>query len=135
MYRLIFYFFYTLFKKRKDGDEKFQACIITWFTQLIHVLFLFAIIKYVYFLETNKVITNNNFDTNFLNNKYYGVVLIALPWIIFLFRYYNKERIALIDEKYIGVKMLTLKNVWKVVLLILVPLAIVIRLSILTTVH
>ena len=31
--------------------------------------------------------------------------------------------------------MLTLKNVWKVVLLILVPLAIVIRLSILTTVH
>ena len=78
--------------------------------------FLFAIIKYVYFLETNKVITNNNFDTNFLNNKYYGVVLIALPWIIFLFRYYNKERIALIDEKYIGVKMLTLKNVWKVVL-------------------
>jgi len=53
MYNFIFYFFYNIFKKKNDGDEKFPACVITYFAQIIHILFLFSIIKYIYFIETN----------------------------------------------------------------------------------
>ena len=134
MYTFIFYFFCTIYKKKNDGSERLTACIYTWTAQFIHILLLLGIIKYIYFISTDNILGANDFTKTYFGNKLYGVIFIALPWIIILFRYYNKKRISKIEQKYLNIKILTFKNTCKILLLMVVPLIIVISIAIITTI-
>ena len=132
MYKFIFYYFYTIYKKRKDNGEKLSACMFTWAAQFLHLCLIYAIIKYIYFIDTNKVLPTYNFSNFYFYNKVYMAIFIAIPWIVILYRYYSQERISKIEQKYSGVKILTFKNFSKMLLIIIGPLLIVIRIAIIT---
>jgi hypothetical protein len=131
MYHFIYYFFYTLYQKRKGENAKIPASVYTWFAQFIHLVLLLAIIKYLF---SYNILYENSLLHFLFRDRFYAMFWVALPWIIILYKYYNTERISTIEQKYIGIRILTLKNSLLMVLFLLVPFIIVIRIAIITTV-
>ena len=130
MYNYIFYFFYTIYKRRKDGGERFSGVVFTWAAQLAHILFLLAIIRYGFHTD---IIPKNNFTNFIFRDRFYMQFTIALPWIVALYFYYNQKRIDEIEQKYSNTKIISLKNGLMVASLLLIPFIIAIRIAIITT--
>ncbi len=130
MYNFVFYYFYSIYRKGKDGGERGTAVTFAFVTQAIHVFLIYGIIKLIYAQVTGGGrMPDNGIFKILLPDRFWGMFTIALPWIIILYRYYNPRRILKIEERYAGIKMMTAPNAFKIILLIVVPVLIGIKVS------
>ena len=130
MYDFVFFYFYSVYKKSKNGGERGTAITFAFFTQAVHFGLIFGLIKMTYAIATKgESMPDGGIFKIILPNHFWGMFTIGLPWIFILYRYYTPERIMKIEEHYTGIKILTVKNFLKILLLIIVPVLIGIKVS------
>lgn len=113
MYQLIYFYIVKLVEKR-NPDSKFYSAGFLFFTQLVHVSFLLAIIKRLFSVQY-PIFSNNYFINKLL------WMPIVLVWLIIVHVYY-KKRFAKLEQLYSGHNVVTLRNTVKVFSLLVVPL-------------
>lgn len=119
MYKLIYIYMLKLVEKR-NPDPVFFAITFVWLSQLIHIAFIFAILKKVFNL------TYPTFSDVYFYNKLFLTPFVIL-WLI-IFNYYFKKRVKEIEHLYGERKVITLKNTIIVFSQLLMPLIIMIQL-------
>jgi hypothetical protein len=124
MYSYIYYYYCKLFNLlSRKKDKKPDVALIVFVYQLIHVLFLYACIKYFF---------NVSLLGNLLNHEYGTNKLIFIP-ILFFYTYilswYFRKRWEKIKLAYEGKMVLDLRNAIIIISLFFLPLVITCFLS------
>lgn len=119
MYSYIYYYFCTLFNPlSRKKDKKPDVALIVFVYQLLHVLFLYACLKYFFDVSILKNLFNHDYGTN---------KLIFIP-VLFLYTYalswYFDKRWEKIKLKYNDKIVIDSRNTIIIVSLFVLPLAI-----------
>lgn len=107
--------------ERRNPDPKFYSSGFLFFVQLVHAIFLLALIKKIFDLHYFV------FSKIYLVNKLYWIPL-AIVWLVVVYIYYNKRYSELI-KLYKGKDIITTRNTIIVFSLLLIPLMFTIILS------
>lgn len=106
--------------QKRNPDPKFEAIGFVWFTQLVHICLILAIIKKAF------ILSYWNFSETYFYNKLF-LMPFAIIWLL-LFYWYFKKHTAEIEKSFEGRNVLTFKNGVIVVSVLLIPLFIMIQL-------
>lgn len=114
MYKFIYYYLYLAYsKKNTEIDAKWWAAALTFVTLNIHILIIFAIIER--FIGYNVIQYPTWLDTMSYGRRKYTLLPFYAIVFVFFGRYFNKRK-GLLEKKYEGREMLTLKNLLLVLL-------------------
>lgn len=116
MYDLIYYFIFSLVKKR-NPDPKFYAASFVTLTQLFQVLFVAGLVRKIFEI---KILPH--FSETYLINKLM-IMPFLLIWLIIVHLWFKKH-FKEIEEKFSDKKVITLKNGLIVFGALIIPLAI-----------
>lgn len=124
MYNFIFYCLYSQQKKKGKSDTfaRFNGSLVTGLTLAFHLGFIIVVARAIYF--------------NTIHYHYWSILdAVPLKIVCFLimsipFFYYNKERVERIKKHYHNEYLsLSALNVFKFILILILPLLVIIKLS------
>jgi hypothetical protein len=130
MYYFIFYFIYKA-KLKDDGESlaRYSAGMIVAIALIIHLEFLFILVRYFFDNFYNISISGSPFHKLSGGGSLFYVILSLLLFVL-SFKFFNEARIEKITQKFNSSKVFyNTINIIKFILLLLLPLILSIYLS------
>ena len=122
MYNFVFWFFYKFFEWRKRFKSIFVAASIVGVTIIVHLVLVYSIIRNITGLKIQP------FQGSYGSRKYV-LMGIALVFFFFIYLVYSKANAKEILKKYQGNRFSNLKNVFLIIVILILPLVIVLLLN------
>jgi len=126
MYNFVFWFFYKYFEWKDKDDSTFIPSAVVILTFTFHLILLFSLFRY--FTDININLIPWGKDLSYGQIKYLGMPFVILLFIL-VWRFYYRKKAKIILSKYEGKKPFTIKNIWLIIFIMVVPLIVAIRLT------
>jgi hypothetical protein len=122
MYNFVFWFFYRFFEKRKKFRSVFVATSLVGLVILVHISLLYSILNFFSLFRIK------SWQGSYGVIKYFLIGIVCIFFLIIYMVYYKRNARKIL-ARYHGGKFSSPENVFKIVLLLVIPLIIVFVLS------